>query len=169
MVYYLKINFLEKNVEKGTLYLDSVSNLYQEQLKNVRKATVNKFELAFETKEKEQKILELELKEQKQEKVLIEERNFKNTLIYISIALLLMIFTVVLALRKTKSQKNKIDILHRELHHRTKNNLAIISSFVKEAQQSSTSSKVSTDKLDSLQARITSIYEIHPLMSTLMV
>lgn len=85
------------------------------------------------------------------------------------IALLLMIFTVVLALRKTKSQKNKIDILHRELHHRTKNNLAIISSFVKEAQQSSTSSKVSTDKLDSLQARITSIYEIHPLMSTLMV
>lgn len=58
------------------------------------------------------------------------------------------------------SQKETIEELQKELHHRVKNNLNIINAFVEELKEG-LGDKLSKQKFDELQHRIQSINEVH--------
>ncbi len=57
-------------------------------------------------------------------------------------------------------QKNTIEALQKELHHRVKNNLAIINAFISSTIDDSNDPKI-IEKLAELQNRISSINEVH--------
>jgi two-component sensor histidine kinase len=63
-------------------------------------------------------------------------------------------------LKKTKKQKEVIESLQKELHHRVKNNLSIIDTFIEVAKEEFADGKFSK-KLTELQNRINSINEVH--------
>lgn len=62
--------------------------------------------------------------------------------------------------RKNKKQKDVIESLQKELHHRVKNNLSIIDTFIEVAKEEFEDPKF-TNKLSDLQNRIDSINEVH--------
>jgi two-component sensor histidine kinase len=62
--------------------------------------------------------------------------------------------------KKTKKQKEVIESLQKELHHRVKNNLSIIDTFIEVAKEEFEDNKFSI-KLTELQNRINSINEVH--------
>ncbi|AGC76238.1 sensory transduction histidine kinase [Nonlabens dokdonensis DSW-6] len=62
--------------------------------------------------------------------------------------------------RRNKKQKELIESLQKELHHRVKNNLSIIDTFIEVAKEEFDDLKF-TDKLTELQNRIDSINEVH--------
>jgi two-component sensor histidine kinase len=62
--------------------------------------------------------------------------------------------------RKIEKQKNEIEKLQRELHHRLKNNLAFIDFFISLAK-GKFPDPAYRQKLDELQNRISSMFEVH--------
>lgn len=62
--------------------------------------------------------------------------------------------------RKIQKQKNSIEILQRELHHRMKNNLSVIDYFISMAKANFPDQKYQ-NKLNELQNRLKSMFEIH--------
>ena len=62
--------------------------------------------------------------------------------------------------KKTKTAKNKIETLQREIHHRVKNNLSIIKRLVEVTQETIKDAK-GRESLNSLSNRIASMAQVH--------
>lgn len=121
---------------------------------------VAELETKYQTEKKEKE--NLQLKEEKaQQSLQLQKENLQKWLLLGGLfitALVLGIF--VFYYRKNKRQKNFIEQLQRELHHRTKNNLAIIDSLIEEIKENADRGNI-TQRLTDLQNRIGSINEVH--------
>ena len=122
----------------------------------------NIFELEtkYQTEKKEKENLQLKVDKAEQELVIEQEQRAKT---YLSLGIILslgFLGFMYFFLRKTRKQKNTIENLQKELHHRIKNNLGIISAFVEVAEREKTIENLAP-KLTDLKNRITSIYETH--------
>jgi two-component sensor histidine kinase len=78
-------------------------------------------------------------------------------------ALLLSLGIFTFYYRRNKKQKDKIEALQKELHHRIDNNLAIIDGFIDKSMEG-VEDKAVLENLGELQSRVGSINEVHRLL-----
>lgn len=117
-------------------------------------------ETKYQTEKKEKENLQLKADKVSQELQLEKENKRKQ---YFAFAFLTSLFTLgifIFYYRKNKKQKSVIENLQKDLHHRVKNNLAIIDSLVEDIKDEF-NNKLFTTKLTDLQNRIDSINEVH--------
>lgn len=108
----------------------------------------------------DEELSRLQIQEQfAQNEISTKNRNI-ITLISILVILSLLISTLFFFYRRNKKQKEVIESLQKELHHRIKNNLSIIDTFIEVAKEEFEDPKFSK-KLTELQNRIDSINEVH--------
>lgn len=157
------IDLKENPVAEARLYkkLEDSMDLAHGKLKN----TVD--EISFRTAEKEKE--NLNLKQQNAEQVLLTEKEkTQKWAIGGGLAVSLAGLGIFLiAYRKNQrqkkeieKQKNKVEELQRELHHRLKNNLSFIDFFITLAK-GRFPDPAYREKLDELQNRINSMFEVH--------
>jgi len=121
---------------------------------------IAEIETKYETEKKEKE--NLALKTEKAEQELVTEKANKQIWMFGIglIASLIALSIFAFYYRKNKKQKNIIENLHKELHHRVKNNLSIIDTFIEVAKEEF-SNDAFDKKLTELQNRIDSINEVH--------
>ncbi|CAM1374621.1 tetratricopeptide repeat-containing sensor histidine kinase [Tenacibaculum xiamenense] len=150
--------FEEYRVLKDSLYSTQVTS------------KVTELEKKYQTQQKENEILKLSnenIKKEAEAKAKSTQLNY--ALFGGSIILLLSLF-LLRAYKKEKktkeqilTQKKEIEVLHKELHHRVKNNLGIANSFIKVAKKNFTGSE-EQNILEVLQSRIMSMGNVHELL-----
>jgi two-component sensor histidine kinase/tetratricopeptide (TPR) repeat protein len=124
-------------------------------------------ETKYESEKKEKENLQLKA-DNAEQALLTQKANNRNWLLALGILILgissFLIFRRYKSEAKAKAtilnQKNTIENLQKELHHRVKNNLAIIDTFIEVAREEFTDKKFDI-KLREIQNRISSINEIH--------
>ena len=142
-----------KYIEKYAVLSDS---LYE---KNGLEKIVE-VEERYENEKKENEILQLE-NENITQKLENEQQQSQLRLFGIGIFLLIAGLGIFYAYyRKNKKQKEVIERLQKELHHRIKNNLAIIDTFIG-VTKDKLFDEEGKQRLRELQNRIDSIYEVH--------
>ncbi len=109
--------------EIGYQYLSILRNTERESIYRDRQRITKVLEVEYETKRKQQQLENQELIISNQNRIVA------TSVIFIFI---LLIFSIVLyrVYSKVKDQKSRIETLMRELHHRVKNNLQVISSLL---------------------------------------
>ena len=128
------------------------------------------FETKYQTQQKENEILKLSNDNIKKE----AEAKTKSTQLTYSLfgggaILLLSLFTLRAYRREKKSkeqieiQKQEIETLHKEVHHRVKNNLAVAKSFTSIAKEN-VHDKKGQEALNALQSRIDSMANVHEIL-----
>jgi len=121
---------------------------------------VIELETKYKTEQKEKENLQLKADNLEQEQ-LTQQANAQKKMFGIGLlASLLTLGVFAFFYRKNKRQKSIIETLQKELHHRIKNNLSIIDTFIEVAKEEFNDSKFET-KLTELQNRIDSINEVH--------
>lgn len=131
---------------------------------------VNDLETKYQTQQKENEILKLSNDNIKKE----AEAKTKSTQLTYSLfgggAILLLSLFTLRAYRKEKKskeqielQKQEIETLHKEVHHRVKNNLAVAKSFTSIAKEN-VHDKKGQEALNALQSRIDSMANIHEIL-----
>ncbi len=117
-------------------------------------------ETKYQTEKKEKE--NLQLKTEKAEQALLLEKETKQKWLlgigFISLLLILVIGGYFY--QKNKKQKEVIETLQKDLHHRVKNNLAIINRFI-DVVKEEFNNEAFDAKLIELQNRIASINEVH--------
>lgn len=178
--YYEKTN----NISQTTHYYNKYINYKDsvEKLENVKQLIAS--QVAFQMNEKEKLISQNIQKIKDKNYEVSKQKTIKNTLLIGGFILLSIVIYISVQLRKTKFQKqlleiknkrietrNEIinksliekDLLVKEVHHRVKNNLQIISSLLK-LQASKTSNKEIIKSLSEAQDRINSMAVLHQLL-----
>ncbi|WP_175454786.1 histidine kinase dimerization/phosphoacceptor domain -containing protein [Lutibacter oricola] len=181
------VSSYSNNIDFRVSLLSNLSDIYLAQ-KNYKKSliTFKRFTVlkdSMEAKQKENRITEFETKYQTQKKekenvqlkadnaeqaLLTQKANTRNLLLAIGLLSVICIAFFIWKRYKSEakakqtisSQKNVIEELQKELHHRVKNNLNIIDAFVDEIKDDYQDSALE-DKLEELQNRIASINEVH--------
>jgi len=121
---------------------------------------INELQTKYETKEKEQKITLLQKENELKQSEVKQKAQQRNWLTGFFIVMLIVTVIIYFYYKKTKTAKNKIETLQREIHHRVKNNLAINRRMIEVAEEK-TNDKESRRILQQLEMRITSMAEIH--------
>jgi len=165
--YLIKLNPTTENTSTYVALNDSIAT--------AKLLTQNKYAgILFKTEEKEKNILQLQkenlAKELQLKKEAIRKWSFGIGLL---IVLIISFFIwrkykaetkakMIITLQKDKieAQKNTVEKLQKELHHRLKNNLSIIDLFITLAK-GKFKNKEYQDKLSELQNRINSMFAIH--------
>lgn len=121
---------------------------------------IAELETKYQSEKKEKENLQLKADNIEQEQ-LTQKANSQKTMLALGLlASLLTLGVFIFFYRKNKKQKVIIENLQKELHHRVKNNLSIIDTFIEVAKEEFSDSKFQT-KLTELQNRIDSINEVH--------
>ena len=156
-----------ENLDSAILTMEKLMTFRDNLSKMADKKAMADILVKYQTNEKQKKIELLNLKNQQSEK---EKAQQKKIVLGIGIGLVgtiaVIIFIIVL-LRKSKKQKNtlqqaydKNNILMKEIHHRVKNNLQMISTLL-ELQSKNSQNKEALEILKSGQNRVKSIALIH--------
>lgn len=122
----------------------------------------NVFELEkkYETEKKDKQITALELEKKDAALILSKSKNQRNVLIAVSlIVIVVAILLFVLFKQKRKSLEER-DVLLKEIHHRVKNNLQVISSLLN-LQADSLDDDIAKDAVKEGQHRVKSMALIH--------
>ncbi len=136
----------------------------QKQERNIKESISR---VKFESSEKEKENLELKA-EKATQKLLTQRANTRNWLLLVGLAVVGLISFVLYRRYKAETkakttianQKEVIENLQKELHHRIKNNLSVINTFIEVAKEEFTGENVA-DKLTEIQNRVYSINQIH--------
>ena len=109
--------------KKGYEYLQRLRRIEKESIYKDRQRATKVLEIANETKRKEQLI-----------KIQKDQISLQNQVIWIAIigtlGISILAFFLFRSRKKVQAKSEKIEILMRELHHRVKNNLQVISSLL---------------------------------------
>lgn len=161
--YYIKVNDPARayaSIIAANKNTDSITTLEN---KTINLAHKRKFEVA--TKENENLRLRAQSAEQD---ALISIQHTNNRILILSLAIALLASGIFFYYyRKNKkqkvlieNQKNKVEHLQKELHHRLKNNLSFIDVFISLAK-GKFKDPAYQEKLNELQNRINSMFEVH--------
>ncbi len=154
---------LDKALQHHKNFKQLEDTLYDNRITN----QINDFNIKYQTEQKEKENLQLKAEKAEQETLLAlqTKRNWQLGGGLATTVLGLGIFFI--AYRKNQkqkkeieSQKNKVEHLQKELHHRLKNNLSFIDVFISLAKGKFTDPAYQ-EKLNELQNRIKSMFEIH--------
>jgi two-component sensor histidine kinase len=137
-------------------YSQTVDSLYAKNDLNKIAEIETKYQT--EKKEKENILLKSEKIEQELAVANANQKKWIFAMGLLGAMIALGIFSIYY--RKNKKQKQAIESLQKELHHRVKNNLSIIDTFIEVAKEEFEDAKFS-NKLTELQNRINSINEVH--------
>lgn len=127
-------------------------------------------EIKFKTQQKENQILKLSNENVKKEAETKRKKTQLNYSLFGGASILLLSLFTFRAYKKEKKSKKRIEIqkkeietLHRELHHRVKNNLAVALSFISVAKENIDENKAK-EALYELENRILNIASIHEVL-----
>jgi len=147
-------------------YKEAYNNLINgSQIKDSINATEKLEKLAlietkYQTEKKEKENLQLKQEKTEQAKLLAEESKRKWQLGGGLIAAMIALGIFTFYYRRNQKQKEVIENLQKELHHRIKNNLSVIDAFI-DVIKDDFDDEIFTAKLTELQMRIDSINEVH--------
>ncbi len=129
-------------------------------LKENFETNLKELEVKYQTEKKEKEILQLQ-NETKSKQLALEKNSKKIWILGITLSAVLLFFILLgFFYYKLKQKKNIIELLQRDLHHRVKNNLSIISAFVDDLLEKINDPELKTKLID-LNNRIQSINELH--------
>lgn len=159
-----------KKHDSVTFHIESLmsikDSMYNFNYLNITK----KLQTKYQTQQKENQILKLSNENIKKEAETKRKKTQLNYSLFGGASILLLSLFTFRAYRKEKKtkeqvlvQKQEIEVLHKELHHRVKNNLGIAKSFIKVAKKNLSSAQ-EQHILNSLQNRMASISDIHELL-----
>lgn len=146
--------FMKKQDYKSSInwfikYKDLEDSLQLSMIQNSTK----EIETRYQTEKKEKQIAEQQLQ-------LTKENRNKWLLSGGLIGSLAILGVVGFSYQRNRKQKSQIEDLQKELHHRVKNNLSIIDTFIEVVKKELPDAKAQ-GKLNELQNRIISINEVH--------
>jgi len=128
---------------------------------NIEKVNaINELQEKYESEKKQQRIVLLETENNLKDSEAKQHRMQRNGLIGLAILIALTALIILYYLRKTRKAKNKIEILQREIHHRVKNNLAIILRLADVSKQK-LSDESAKSAIVELISRIESMAQVH--------
>jgi two-component system, sensor histidine kinase PdtaS len=142
------------NDYKSAFATQKILNALQDSVYNIEKVNaINEMQEKYETEKKEQ------------ENILLKAENeLKDIRLYwlIGVAALIVAVTLIIlyVFQKTRRAKRKIEMLQREIHHRVKNNLAIIRRLADVSRQSLDDPAAQT-ALAEFSSRIDSMVQVH--------
>ena len=117
-------------------------------------------EAKYQTEKKEKENLQLRAEKVEQELKIANANTQKWIFPMGLLGTIIALGTFIFYYRRTKKQKDTIEELQKELHHRVKNNLSIIDTFIEVAKDEFDDKKFSS-KLSEIQNRIDSINAVH--------
>jgi two-component sensor histidine kinase len=132
-----------------------------------RNANFADIETKYQTEKKEKENLRLK-SENAQQALLTQKANTQKWGFLIGLIVVLLAFVLIWRRYKAESkakkiisdQKDTIETLQKDLHHRVKNNLSVIDAFIDELKDD-VDDKTMLSKLSELQNRVLSINEVH--------
>ena len=128
---------------------------------NIEKVkAINELQKKYETEKKEQQISLLETENELKQIEIKQKARQRNWLTGFFVVLLIVAGIIYYYYKKTKAAKNKIETLQREIHHRVKNNLAIIRRLLDVSRQNIDDEAART-ALTGLANRIVSMAQVH--------
>jgi two-component sensor histidine kinase len=162
-------NLMEKrgNYKDGLKYYKQHKKLSDSIAVDKRESNFADIETKYQTEKKEKENIQLKA-ENAEQALLTQKANTQKWLFAISaIAIGFIAFLLwrrykseVRSKRTIQEQKETIEILQKDLHHRVKNNLSVIDAFIEELKDDISDVGLST-KLSELQNRVLSINEVH--------
>ena len=150
----------KKDYKNALKYLKKFKKINDSILINQRNAKITEIETKYQTEKKEKENLQLKKEKAEQTVILRKEKQQKIYFISALIASVLFILFFAYFFRRNKKQKKLIENLQKELHHRIKNNLSVIDTFIEVAKEEF-SNRAFNNKLTELQNRIAGINEVH--------
>lgn len=146
---------------KGAYYFSNLLNDEKNKVFGVENLkNINEIETKYQTEKKEKENLQLKADNVEQE-LATTNANKQKWIFGIGLVMSLLALSVfAFYYRKNKKQKTLIENLQKELHHRIKNNLSVIDTFIEVAKEEFSNTAFNT-KLTELQNRIESINEVH--------
>jgi two-component sensor histidine kinase len=95
------------------------------------------------------------------------ELNFKNKNLYLLLSLLallvILLFVIFYFNNKLRKQKNLVESLQKEFHHRLKNDFRSINSYIGLVQRQFTNTTFK-ERLNELKNRVTSMFKVHEIL-----
>ena len=150
----------KKEYKKSLKYYKRFKELNDSILIEKRDSKVTEIETKYQTEKKEAENLQLKTEKATQQ-ILLEKERTRKWLLGGGMGVSLITLVVFgYYYQRNKKQKELIENLQKELHHRVKNNLSIIDTFIEVAKDEFPESQFQL-KLTELQNRIASINQIH--------
>ncbi len=146
--------------KKALTNLEKLKKLSDSILKSQRDSKITEVETRYQTAKKEKENLRLKA-EKVQQQLLLEQENKRNTYLSAGFGTAVLILGIFgFYYRRNKKQKEIIEHLQKDLHHRVKNNLSVIDALIEDIKDDFEDDSIH-QRLVELQNRINSINEIH--------
>lgn len=121
---------------------------------------VEELDKKYESEKKDKQITVLELEKKNAALVLAKSENQRNVLIAVSLIVVVVAILLFFLFRQKRKSLEERDVLLKEIHHRVKNNLQVISSLLN-LQADSLDDDVAKDAVKEGQHRVKSMALIH--------